>query len=80
MHRTVPDIRRDVMKVHTLVSEFGDNVTSTHTMVSDIHRTVVKGDGKNLLVSTLALQPSPNDRSPLCRLEPGQQLKPQIGL
>jgi len=55
MHGTIPDIRRDVMKVHTIVSEFEHNVTSTHTMVSDIHRTVVKGDGKNLLVGTLAL-------------------------
>ena len=44
-----------VSDTHAIVSELGQNVTSTRTMVSDIHRTMVKGqegsDGKNLRVS-----------------------------
>jgi len=55
MHEPVPNIRRDVIKAQTIISEVGHNVTNTQVMVSNIHRTVVEGreggDGKNLLVS-----------------------------
>jgi len=48
-------MRRDVMKTRAIVSELECNITSTHTMISDIHRTTMKGqeggNGKNLLVS-----------------------------
>ena len=48
----VSDIRHDVRSV---VSELGHNAMSTHTIVSEIHRNMVKGqevnDSKNLLVS-----------------------------
>jgi hypothetical protein len=49
---------------------------NTHTMVSDIHHIMMKSrevfDGKNLPVSiTCAPHLSPNERSPLPRLEPG---------
>ena len=54
-HEAVPDIRRDIVKTRAIVSGLDSNVTSTHTMVSDIHRTMVKGqeggDDKALLVS-----------------------------
>ena len=43
------------INTHVAVSELGRNVTSTHVMVSDIHRTIVKGQetsgGKNTSVS-----------------------------
>ena len=43
------------MKTRAIISELEHNVTRAHTMVSDIHRTVVKDqegdDGQNLLVS-----------------------------
>ena len=60
---TVSDIRRDVMKARAIVSGLECDVTSAHTMVSDIHRTVVKGregsGGKNLLVGdTRTLAPT----------------------
>ena len=49
-HATVSD-------THVIVSELGQNVTSTQTMVSDIHRTMMRGqegsDGKNLSVSEI---------------------------
>ena len=55
MHETVPDIRRGVVKPRSIVSELEHNITSTQIMVSDIHRTVVKGqeggNSNNLLVS-----------------------------
>jgi len=51
-HGTVSDIRRDVQAI---ASEFERSATNTQIMVSEIHRTVVKGQGdgdnKNLLVS-----------------------------
>jgi len=31
------------VKAYTIVSELERNATSTHTMVSEIHRTMVKG-------------------------------------
>jgi len=43
-----------VSDTHAIVSELGQNVTSTRTMVPGIRRTMIKGqrgDGKNLLVS-----------------------------
>jgi hypothetical protein len=43
------------INTHVAVSELGQNVTSTHIMVSDIHRNMMKGqggsDGINLTVS-----------------------------
>ena len=55
LHGAVPDIRRNVVKTWAIVSGLESNVTSTHTMVSDIHRTMVKcqegGDDKDLVVS-----------------------------
>jgi hypothetical protein len=55
MHGTIPDIRREVVKTRAIVSELEHHVTTTHTMVSDIRRTVVESQGgsgsKNLLVS-----------------------------
>ena len=49
MHGTVSDIRQDVRAV---VSEVQRDVVSTHTMVSNIHRTMAKGqEGSGLLVS-----------------------------
>ena len=50
------------MTARAIVSELEYNVTSTHTMVSDIHRTMVKGqegsDGKNLPVSNSRTVPT----------------------
>ena len=44
-----------VVNTHTMVSGLEHKVTSAHTMVSDIHRTIVKGqegcEDKNLSVS-----------------------------
>ena len=44
-----------VSGTHAIVSELGQNITSTRIMVSDIHRTMVGGQegsgGMNLLVS-----------------------------
>ena len=44
-----------VIETHAIVSELGKNFTSTHVIVSDIHRTIVKvqevNDSKNLSVS-----------------------------
>ena len=43
-----------VSETHAIVSELEHNTTNTRVMVSEIHRTVVKGqdgDDKNLLVS-----------------------------
>ena len=44
-----------VSDTRAIVSELGGSVTSTHVMVSDIHRTIVQGqegnDGKHLSVS-----------------------------
>ena len=43
-----------VSETHAIVSELEHNATNTRVMVSEIHRTVVKGqdgDDKNLLVS-----------------------------
>ena len=44
-----------VVNTHTMVSGLEHKVTSAHTMISDIHRTIVKGqegsEGKNLPVS-----------------------------
>ena len=74
-----------VINTHAVVSELEQNVTSTHTMVTDIHRTMVKGqegsDGKNLLVSgTRILFIAECDRSPLpSRPKPGQQPEPPTG-
>jgi len=55
MHEPLPDIRRDVMKTHAIVSELEHNFASTQGMVFNIHRAVVEdregSDGKNLLVS-----------------------------
>ena len=42
-HETIPDIHRDIARTHTIVSKLEHNGTSTHKMVSDIHRTMVKG-------------------------------------
>jgi len=43
------------MKTCAIISELEHNVTSAHIMVSEIHRTVVKGqeggNSKNVLVS-----------------------------
>jgi hypothetical protein len=54
------------MKARVIVSELENNVTTARAMVSDIHRTIVKGQGgsggKNLLVSdtcTLAVTERP---------------------
>jgi len=53
--RTVSEIRNDVIKTRAIVSELEYSVTSTHTMISDIHRTTLKtqegSDGKDLSVS-----------------------------
>jgi hypothetical protein len=55
MDRIFPDIRRDAMRARAIVSELEHNVTSAHTMVSDIRRAAVESQGgsggKNLLVS-----------------------------
>ena len=44
-----------MMKTHTVVSKVGHDVADTRAMVSDIHRTIVKGqegsDGGNVSVS-----------------------------
>ena len=44
MGGTISDIRQDV---RAIVSELEHNVTSTHTMVSDIHRNTAKGQEGN---------------------------------
>jgi hypothetical protein len=55
MDRTVPDIRREVMKARAIVSEFEHSVTSAQTVVSDLRRAAAESQGgsggKNLLVS-----------------------------
>ena len=57
VHATVLGIRRDVMKASAIVPELERNFTNTQNMVSDIHRTVVKGQegvgGKNPSVSNM---------------------------
>ena len=59
MHVTASDIRHDV---RSIVSELGHNAMSTHTIVSEIHRTMVKGqevaDSRNLLVSDTRVLPT----------------------
>jgi len=54
-HGTVSEIRNDVMKTRAIVSEFEHNLTNTHTMVFEIHRTIVQdqrgGGSKHLSVS-----------------------------
>ena len=65
------------MKARAIVSELEHNVTSAHTMVSEIHRTVVKGQegsgGKNLPVSDTRTVSTANQCSLLPRLKPGQK-------
>ena len=50
-HGIVSDISNDVVKSRASVSKLERNVTNTHTMISDIHRTMMKGQegssGKN---------------------------------
>ena len=54
-HVVVSDTHAIVSDTRDIVSGLGHNTTSTHTMVSEIHHTMVKGqegsDGKNLPVS-----------------------------
>ena len=40
-----------VTEIHAIVSGLERNATSTHVMVSNIHRTMVEGQGGNVLVS-----------------------------
>ena len=53
---TVSDIH-DMMRTQTIVFKVHHNVADTRAMVSDIHRTIVKGqegsDGISLLVSDI---------------------------
>jgi len=61
------------ISTHVAVSELGPNVTSTHSMVSDIHRDMVKrqetsGD-KNASVSVRTLVIIVNDYSQWPRLK-----------
>ena len=70
---------------HAIVSGLGHDVTSAHTMISDIHRTVAKdqeGNGsQNLLVSDpRVIYLPPDSRSPLRRrLGSGQRFQLPIG-
>ena len=81
MHGTA-DIRRDVAKTRVIVSELEHSVTSTHIMVSDIHRTMAKhqegSGGENLSVSDTRTVPI-TTYSLLSRLKPGQYPRPPMG-
>jgi len=60
-HGTTPGIHRDIARTHTIVSKLEHNGTSTHNMVSDIHRTMVKGKkggNDNFLVSDMRTVPT----------------------
>jgi len=64
------------MKARAIVSELEYNVTSAHTMVSEIHRTMVKGQegsGENLPVSNTQTVSTADQCSPLPRPKPGQE-------
>jgi len=74
---TSSDILNGVMKTRAIVSELEHNVTSAHTMVSEIHRTMVKGqegsDSKDASVSDTSTVFTADQCSPLPRLKPGQK-------
>jgi len=45
------EIHHNLVNTHVIVSGLERKATSTGIMISDIHRAVVKSDGKNVLVS-----------------------------
>ena len=47
------DTNVTVTETHAIVSGLERNAMSTHVMVSNIHRTIVEGQGGNLLVSDM---------------------------
>jgi hypothetical protein len=72
------------LNTHTIISGMGYNVTKIHAIVSNIDSTVMRiqeeTDGKNLPVSILrVLHLSPDERSPLPRLESGQRSRLRMG-
>ena len=44
-HSSAHDLRRDVVKTHTIVSEVQHDVADTHAMVSDLHRNMQESQG-----------------------------------